>query len=174
MDPVSVAGKGALEPVEGDAMKTFAMFAVLSLAVAGAVGAADRSVSDAYLPGFGEFMSATQMRHAKLWFAGDAQNWDLAAFELDEIKEGLEDATRLHPTHEGIPVAAMIKANLDAPLSGLAKAVETQDRNEFTRAFDVLTAACNACHTAAAHAFIKIKRPTAPPVSNQDFAPASK
>jgi hypothetical protein len=75
-------------------MKTFAMFAVLSLAVAGAVGAADRSASDAYLPGFGEFMSATQMRHAKLWFAGDAQNWDLAAFELDEIKEGLEDASR--------------------------------------------------------------------------------
>ena len=68
----------------------------------------------------------------------------------------------------------MIKANLDAPLSGLAKAVEAQDRNEFTRAFDVLTAACNACHAAAAHAFIKIKRPTAPPVSNQDFAPASK
>ena len=109
-------------------MKTFAMFAVLSLAVAGAVGAADRSGSDAYLPGFGEFMSATQMRHAKLWFAGDAQNWDLAAFELDEIKEGLEDATRLHPTHEGIPVAAMIKANLDGPLTGLAKAVEAKDK----------------------------------------------
>jgi hypothetical protein len=48
-------------------MKTFAMFAVLSLAVAGAVGAADRPASYAYLPGFGEFMSATQMRHAKLW-----------------------------------------------------------------------------------------------------------
>ena len=155
-------------------MKTFAMFAVLSLAVAGAVGAADRSASDAYLPGFGEFMSATQMRHAKLWFAGDAQNWDLAAFELDEIKEGLEDATRLHPTHEGIPVAAMIKANLDGPLTGLAKAVEAKDKREFTRAFDVLTAACNACHATAAHAFIKIKRPTALPISNQDFAPASK
>jgi hypothetical protein len=38
----------------------------------------------------------------------------------------------------------------------------------------VLTAACNACHTAAAHAFIKIKRPTAPPVSNQVFAPAGR
>jgi hypothetical protein len=119
-------------------------------------------------------MSATQMRHAKLWFAGDAQNWDLAAFELDEIKEGLGDATRLHPTHEGIPVGDMIKASLDEPLAGLAKAIEAKDKNEFTRAFDVLTETCNGCHTAAAHAFIKIKRPTAPPVSNQDFAPASK
>ena len=155
-------------------MKTFAMFAVLSLAVAGAVGAADRSASDAYLPGFGEFMSATQMRHAKLWFAGDARNWELAAFELDEIKEGLEDATRLHPTHEGVPVADMIKANLDAPLSGLAKAIEAKDKNGFTRAFDVLTAACNACHAAASHGFIRIQRPTAAPVSNQVFAPEGK
>jgi hypothetical protein len=138
------------------------------------VGAAERSASDAYVPGLGEFMSATQVRHAKLWFAGDAKNWDLARFELDEIKEGLEDAARLQPTYEGIPVADMIKADLDAPLSGLAKAIEAKDRKEFTRAFDVLTAACNACHTAAAHAFIRIKRPTAPPVSNQVFTPASK
>jgi len=155
-------------------MKTFAAIAVLSLAVAGALRAGERSASEAYVPGFGEFMSATQVRHAKLWFAGDAKNWELAAFELDEIKEGLADATRLHPTHEGIPVADMIKANLDAPLSGLAKAIEAEDRSEFARAFDVLTAACNACHTASAHAFIKIKRPTAPPVSNQVFAPAGR
>jgi hypothetical protein len=155
-------------------MKRLATFTVLILTAAGAVGAGEQPGSEPYVPGFGEFMSATQVRHAKLWFAGDARNWDLAVFELDEIKEGLEDATRLHPTHEGIPVADMIKANLDAPLSGLAKAIEAKDKNGFTRAFDVLTAACNACHAAAAHAFIKIKRPTAPPVSNQDFAPASK
>jgi len=155
-------------------MKRFVPIAVLILAAAGAVGAGERPASEPYVPGFGEFMSATQVRHAKLWFAGDARNWELAAFELDEIKEGLEDATRLHPTHEGIPVAEMIKANLDAPLSALAKAIEAKDENGFTRAFDVLTAACNSCHTAAAHAFIKIKRPTTPPVSNQVFAPTGK
>ena len=155
-------------------MKRFATIAVLILAAAGAVGAGERPASEIYIPGFGEFMSATQVRHAKLWFAGDARNWELAAFELDEIKEGLEDATRLHPTHEGIPVADMIKANLDAPLSGLAKAIEAKDKNGFTRAFDVLTAACNACHTAASHGFIRIQRPTSPPVSNQVFAPGGK
>lgn len=152
-------------------MKRFATIAVLGLAAAGAVGAGEQPASESYVPGFGEFMSATQVRHAKLWFAGRARNWDLAAYELDEIKEGLEDATRLHPTHDGVPVADMIKANLDAPLSGLARAIEAKDRNEFTRAFDVLTAACNACHTAASRGFIKIQRPTAAWVSNQVFAP---
>ena len=153
-------------------MKTFAAIAVLGLAVAGAVGASERSQSEAYVPGLGEFMSATQVRHAKLWFSGDAKNWELAAFELDEIKEGLEDAGKLHPSHGDIPVPEMIKANLDAPLTALAKAIEGKDRNEFRRAFDTLTAGCNACHTAAGHAFIRIERPTRLPVSNQDFAPA--
>src|SRR5262249_14805529 len=47
--------------------------------------------NDPYVPGLGEFMTATQLRHAKLWFAGKNSNWALAAYEVDEIKEGLED-----------------------------------------------------------------------------------
>jgi hypothetical protein len=39
-------------------------------------------------------MAATQLRHAKLWFAGKMNNRDLAAYEIDEIKESLEDAQR--------------------------------------------------------------------------------
>ena len=31
--------------------------------------------SDAYVPGLGEIMSLQQMRHAKLWLAGQAENW---------------------------------------------------------------------------------------------------
>ena len=53
-----------------------------------------------YEPGLGEFMMATQLRHAKLWFAGKSHNWDLAAYEIDEIKEGLDrKSTRLNSSH---------------------------------------------------------------------------
>ena len=31
-----------------------------------------------YKPGLGEFMTGIQMHHAKLWFAGQNQNWQLA------------------------------------------------------------------------------------------------
>ena len=48
-------------------------------------------------------MAATQVRHAKLWFAGKNKNWALAAWEVDEIREGLEDATKLHATMTGFP-----------------------------------------------------------------------
>jgi hypothetical protein len=36
-------------------------------------------------------MTLQQIRHAKLWFAGEARNWDLAGYELGELKAGFED-----------------------------------------------------------------------------------
>src|ERR1700758_715845 len=87
-----------------------------------AMFAAAQPARGSYEPGLGEFMTATQLRHAKLWFAGKQNNWDLAAYEIDEIKEGLEDAARLHPTFDGIPVAEMIKTIIDPPIEELEKA----------------------------------------------------
>ena len=55
------------------------------------VGGQRSTESEAYTPGLGEIMSLQQMRHAKLYFAGQAENWDLAAYELDEIGEGFDD-----------------------------------------------------------------------------------
>jgi hypothetical protein len=58
----------------------------------------------AFTPGLGEIMTLTQMRHSKLWFAGQASNWQLATYELDEIREGLKDAATFHPTHKDAPL----------------------------------------------------------------------
>jgi len=44
------------------------------------------SCSTNYRPGLGELMNFTQMRHAKLWFAGQEQNWQLARYELDDLR----------------------------------------------------------------------------------------
>ncbi len=133
--------------------------------------AAAQPGKEPYAPGLGEFMTATQLRHAKLWFAGRANNWDLAAYEIDEIAEGLEDAEKLFPTRDGVPVADMIKANIDPAVEELKKAVAAKSSAKFAAAFDKLTAACNTCHAGAGKPFIRIQRPTSPPLSNQDFAP---
>jgi hypothetical protein len=77
-----------------------------TIALAASVAFANaQPAKEPYEPGLGEFMIATQLRHAKLWFAGKDSNWDLAAYETDEIKEGLEDAARLHSTDDGVPVS---------------------------------------------------------------------
>jgi hypothetical protein len=133
--------------------------------------AAAQPAKEPYAPGLGEFMMATQVRHAKLWIAGQAKNWDLAAYEIDEIKEGLEDAAKQDPAHDGLPIPDMIKTNTEAPLDELQKAVEAKSSTKFAAAFDKLTRGCNSCHASAKKEFIKIQRPTVPPVSNQAFRP---
>jgi hypothetical protein len=143
---------------------------VITLA-ASVLFAAAQPARDSYAPGLGEFMTATQLRHAKLWFAGKENNWDLAAYEIDEITEGLEDAEKQFPTRDGIPVADMIKANIDPAVEQLKRAVAARSSTKFVVAFDNLTSACNACHAGADRPFIRIQRPTASPLSNQNFAP---
>jgi hypothetical protein len=139
--------------------------------VASVLLAAAQPAKERYEPGLGEFMTATQFRHAKLWFAGKQNNWNLAAYEIDEIKEGLEGAARLFPTFEGIPVAEMIKTIIDPRIDKLEEAVRAKSGAKFTVAFDELTSGCNSCHVGANKPFIRIQRPVAPPLTNQNFAP---
>ena len=62
------------------------------------------AAADAFVPGLGEIMSLQQMRHTKLWLAGQAANWKLAEYELEELGEGFDDVVKLHPTHKDSPV----------------------------------------------------------------------
>jgi cytochrome c553 len=126
-----------------------------------------------YKPGLGEIMGLQQMRHAKLWFAGDMENWDLAAYELDELREGFDDAVKYHPTHENVPrpLAELIPQFTASQIASLDQAIKTKNRELFAAAYDSMTASCNGCHQASNHGFNVIKRPTLPPFSNQDFAP---
>ena len=123
----------------------------------------------AYVPGLGDIMGATQMRHAKLWFAGQNGNWQLAGYELGEIKEGFEVAVTLHPNFMGVPVSSLITAFTAKPLDALVSAIAARSKDDFTKAFDQLTSGCNGCHHAANKPFIVINRPSVPPVSNQVF-----
>ncbi len=153
-------------------MKSAIIAAASAAFIASALFASAQEAKEPYAPGLGEFMTATQLRHAKLWFAGQAKNWDLAAYEVDELKEGLTDAAKQFPTHDGIPVGDMIKSIALPALEEMDKAVELKNSAKFATAFDGLTKACNTCHTSAKKEFIRIQRPTSPPLTNQNFAPA--
>lgn len=143
------------------------------LALALATGGA-RAEPKAYAPGLGEIMALQQMRHAKLWFAGSAANWPLAAFELAELREGFEDAAKFHATHDGVAIGSLVSSLTPAPLEALGKVIEAKNGKAFGRAFDGLSAACNACHKAAQKEFIRIVRPRSSAYPNQEFRPAAK
>jgi hypothetical protein len=129
-----------------------------------------------YIPGLGEIMTFQQMRHVKLWFAGESANWALAAYELDELNEGFEDVATYHPMHKDaeLPLPQLIDKMIKAPVGQLDEAIKAQDRDRFEKAFDQLTEGCNGCHQATKFGFNVVTRPTANPYTNQNFEPVSK
>jgi hypothetical protein len=131
-----------------------------------------RPAQEAYAPGLGELMSFQQMRHAKLWFAAQAANWDLAAYELDELSEGFDDVVKFHPTHKDSPVAPKdaIPRMIVEPIKELQDTVAKKDARRFDEAYATLTTACNNCHRAMNFGFNVVQTPTANPYSNQVFA----
>jgi hypothetical protein len=118
-------------------------------------------------PGLGEMMALQQMRHLKLWFAGRARNWPLADYQVDELKEGFEDVTKLLG-------GDTVEKAVGEQIAAVEKAIDAKDRRAFTAAFDKLTAGCNGCHKSLNHGYIVIQRPAAMPYSNQSFAPARR
>ena len=126
---------------------------------------------EAFKPGLGEIMALTSMRHSKLWFAGQGNNWALAEYELEELQEGFEDAGKFHPTHKDIkqPLPDLISKTMDGALDELDKAIKTKNPAQFTLAFDNLTTACNTCHQVTDFGFNIVTRPSSNPHSNQAF-----
>jgi hypothetical protein len=155
-------------------MKWSIMIAGFGLTVATLAFATDEPKRAEYVPGLGEFMSSAQVQHAKLWFAGTQGNWKLAVFELDEMKETFEDAARFYPTDKDLPIGEMIKQNIEPAFEQLKKAIDGKNVGGFQTAYDLMTEACNTCHAGTQHEFIRLQRPTAPPLTNQIYAPARK
>lgn len=134
------------------------------------VDSLQKELQQTYKPGLGEFMSGIQVHHAKLWFAAINNNWPLADFEVHEIKEALDDIRQYCKDRPEIKALEMI----DAPLDSVVNSIGQRDINSFKSNFVSLTGSCNKCHQATEHGFNIVVIPSAPPVVNQDFKPASK
>jgi hypothetical protein len=117
-------------------------------------------------------MMLQQVRHTKLWLAGQASNWKLAAYELDELREGFDAIVTFHPTHEDSPVEPKeaIPRMVTQPLADLQSAVSHHDAEAFTQAYDTLTTACNNCHQATNVGFNRVQRPERNPYPDQIFS----
>ena len=142
------------------------------LAVAGACAKPGAAPADeAYAPGLGEIMAATQMRHLKLWFAGRAGNWRLASYEVDELEEGFADAVRFHPEHKQSPrpLTELVPEFTAGPVAALRAAIGRESPADFEAAYDELTEGCNGCHAATEFSFNVVRRPTGNPYANQRF-----
>ena len=112
-----------------------------------------------YVPGLEQFMSVIQNQHAKLWYAASARNWELAAYQLGEIKEVMSDVQDIVPTFKNLPLAQMLDAVITGAIAELEKAVDAKDFTKFSVGYSQLTEACNSCHQATGNGFVVIQRP---------------
>lgn len=125
-------------------------------------------------PELGRQMLELQIRHDRLWWAGDAGNWNLAyymASELGEALRGIEqtngDAAELQPQR----LAEVMPTIMNPAIRGMQEALAGRDKGEFATAYDRLSGACNACHAAAGAGFLHVQRPRTPLLDNLRYAP---
>ena len=121
-------------------------------------------------PNVGDLMNTViQPRHAKLGLAGAQQNWPLAGYLVNELQQSFANVGKIHPMWRRLSLPDMFESTVGEPLKALGAAVKSRNAADFAAAYAKLTAACNACHTAANHPFIVIKVPNQSAFPNQDF-----
>jgi len=130
--------------------------------------------NSSYVPDLGDLMGATQLRHIKLSFAGNLKNWDLASYQVAQIRKTFEAAAKLYPIFQDVPLAKIVADVSEPALKEIDQSIKAKDSAAFLRSFRKLTEACNSCHQAAKVGFIVMRVPTASPFSNQSFPPAQK
>jgi len=136
-----------------------------SRALQSRIDSLEKKIAISYKPGFGEFMSSIQVHHAKLWFAGQNKNWELADFEMHEIAESIDAIKEYQTQREESKKVNMLKPALDA----VNDAIQKKDSVLFNSSYILLTNTCNNCHKAVNFGFNVVKVPESPPFSNQAF-----
>jgi hypothetical protein len=123
-----------------------------------------------YTPRLSDIMSAAQSQHFKLWVAAKAQNWDLAAYEAQQLTASLAEAAMLY---NGLPVSNV--TTLMTPLQSISDAITAKNVRSFANGMRELTDGCNACHRSLGRSFVVVQVPTDQKIfSNQRFAPNGK
>ena len=112
-----------------------------------------------------------QPRHIKLYYAGQAKNWRLAGFELNELRGALARIGRTIPTYRNIGVDTAVASIFADSIKSVDAAIKASDSAKFAAAYGEMTAACNACHTGMEHPFLVIKVPDGAIYPDQEFKP---
>jgi hypothetical protein len=112
-----------------------------------------------------------QPRHIKLYYAGQAKNWMLAGFELNELRGALARIGRTIPTYRTIGVDTAVASIFADSIKSVDAAIKAADTTKFTAAYQEMTGACNACHAGMEHPFLVIKVPDAMNYPDQEFKP---
>jgi hypothetical protein len=127
------------------------------------------------LPSQSHTMEDVDYHFANLWFAGEAENWPLAEFYLNETVSHIGWATRVvpvRPTSNGpLDLRPIFETMRNYSLAELRDAVEAEDVAAFGDAYRHAMEECHACHVAAEKPYLRPHIPEAPPARMIDMTP---
>ena len=109
-------------------------------------------------PGLGTVMMEYSNRFWILYYAAKAGNWDLAKYELKEMREIQEVGETTRPK-----MADVLKAFEQSYLDPLEQAINNHDWKAFQDAYSKAVQGCNNCHAGTGHPYIKYTLPETPP-----------
>jgi hypothetical protein len=150
-------------------MKRISAVAILAIGITSIPAAADDQPPGnsglRYLPNLADIMGATQLRHFKLWYAGNVRNWSLAHYELQRIDASFQDAMKFYPNFPQANMKVMAPSAEE-----IGQAIEAKDGARFEKGFERMTSACNSCHEQAGLGFIYIHVPRTSPIETSPFS----
>jgi hypothetical protein len=120
------------------------------------------------------YMASLQRYTEKLFLAGANEHWELARFYEHEVEEVAEELVEGGFEEDGHDVSALTQTMLLPAVARVEAATDARSPEAFDAAYRGLLAACNACHDATDHGFIRLQVPDANAFPSQDFSPGSR
>ena len=118
------------------------------------------------------YMGRIQRYHQKLRAAGEAGNAELAAFYLHEIGEVMEEVVEADIEEDGVRISPHMRSYGLSAVEAMERLLRNEGVASMHASSGLLAEACNACHAATGHAFIRIRIPEHVLFPDQDFSPA--
>lgn len=130
----------------------------------------------ALMPDQSHVMKDVAYHFSNLWFAGQAQNWPLAGFYLNETRSHLRWAVRVRPVRRTTTGDLDLRSILDGLdrtlLATLQKTIEGRDTVAFAKAYRDMVSGCYSCHQASEKPYLRPRVPDAPEGRMIEFSPA--
>ncbi len=127
------------------------------------------------LPDQAHAMQDVGYHFSNLWFAGQAQNWPLAAFYNQETLSHLKWAVRIIPVRKDslgkdVDLGPILQAFENTPWKQVQDAIAAEDKPAFEKAYRYTLEICYSCHKSAEKPFIRPQVPEEPetPIINFD------
>jgi hypothetical protein len=128
------------------------------------------------IPSQSHMMADVGDHFTNLWFAGRAENWQLADFYLSETKSHLRWAVRRIPIRKDsqgrdINLGNILEAFENSQLTQLKGSIDDKDGARFEKIYKESLAVCYSCHKAVDKPYLRPHVPTEPASRIINFDP---